>query len=76
MCCVFNKQCDFPIFLICQLLPEKTPLSGPGTLKTRAGRKRRRDDARTAGDKEMESVENEYRSKWKRCGNGCLENVI
>lgn len=58
------------------MLPEKTPLSGPGTLKTRAGRKRRGDDAEQAGDKEMESLENEYRSKWKRFGNGCLKNVI
>jgi len=44
-----------------KLLPEKTPLSGPVTLKTRAGRKRRRDDAEQAGDKAMESLENEYR---------------
>ena len=49
-----------------QLLSEKTPLSGPGTLKTRAGRKRRRDNTEPAGDKEMDSLENEYKSKWKR----------
>ena len=59
-----------------QLLPEKTPLSGPSTLKTRAGRKRRRDDTELTGNKEMESLENEYRSEWKRFGNAHLENVI
>ena len=56
-------------FSVLQLLPEKTPLSGPSTLKTRAGRKRRRDNSEPTGDKEMESLENEYRRKWKRFAN-------
>ncbi|XP_078382632.1 centromere protein U-like isoform X2 [Oculina patagonica] len=44
-----------------KLLPEKTPLSGPGALKTRAGRKRRRNEAESTRNEEMESLENEYR---------------
>lgn len=59
-----------------QLLPEKTPLSGPTTLKTRAGRKRGRNDTEPTGDRGMESLEKEYRGKWKRFGNARLENVI
>ena len=57
-------------------LSEKTPLSGPGTLKSRAGRKRGRNDAKSAGDKEIESLENEYRSKCKDLANTRLENLI
>jgi len=40
---------------------EKTPLSGPATLKTRKGQKRKRDDAKSMGNKEKGSLENEYR---------------
>ncbi|KAJ7383677.1 hypothetical protein OS493_026207 [Desmophyllum pertusum] len=39
-------------------LLEKTPLSGPGAFKTRAGRKRSRNDAESVDNEEMES---EYR---------------
>ena len=42
--------------LILQPLIEKTPLSGPGELKTKRGRKRRKDDAESMTD----SLENEY----------------
>ena len=48
-----------------QFLSKKTPLSGPGALKTRAGRKRRREDAESAGKEGMESLENEYRGELK-----------
>ena len=57
-------------------LSEKTPLSGPGTLKSRAGRKRERNDAKSAGDKEIKSLENEYRGKCKSLSNRNLENLI
>ena len=60
---MFYTLVRFSHFSDLQLLSEKTPLSGPGTLKTRAGRKRRRDDTEPAG--EMDSLENEYKSKWK-----------
>ena len=59
-----------------QFLQEKTPLSGPSTLKTRAGQKRRRDDTESTGNKEMESLENDYKSEWKRFGNALLKNAI
>lgn len=47
-----------------QALLEKTPLSGPGALKTRKGRKRRREDAKTVGNGDRDTLENEYQGEW------------
>lgn len=40
---------------------EKTPLSGPGKLKAKRGRKRTKDDAESKTTEEEDSLENEYR---------------
>lgn len=58
-----------------QLLSEKTPLSGPGALKTRAGRKRNRNEAGSNRNEEMESLEFEYRGEWERFGSGSFDNL-
>lgn len=40
---------------------QKTPLSGPGKLKAKRGRKRTKDDAESKTTEEEDSLENEYR---------------
>ena len=45
---------------------EKTPLSGPGVLKKKRGRKRRKDDTESLADEEKDSLENEYQGKWQK----------
>ena len=40
---------------------EKTPLSGPGKLKAKRGRKRTKDDAESKKTEEEYSLENEYK---------------
>ena len=40
---------------------EKTPLSAPGKLKAKRGRKRTKDDAESKTTEEEDSLENEYR---------------
>ena len=35
-------------------------------LKTKRGRKRRKDDTESTADKEKDSLENEYQGKWEK----------